>query len=113
MLQPIGFGPTAGLEDYTPESEQATKQKEYSRLCWKMTNRIAADIPNIHLRKFRGGHHIDHIVPIYLGFKLGIPVALIASPLNLRMLEGRANLAKGKRLTKEAALLLVSWGYTK
>jgi hypothetical protein len=80
----------------------------YKNLCWRLTNKVAYLVPDIHLRSFKG-HHIDHIVSIAYGFRNNINPHLIASLDNLRMLPKMDNLVKGTKLTNEAKELLSRW----
>lgn len=84
-------------------------RRKYKALCWRLTERNASLLPDIGLRSFRG-HHIDHVVSIYQGFRLSINPHLIASPDNLRVIPMKDNLDKGNRLTFEGIELLEAWG---
>lgn len=86
------------------------KKRAYKADCWAITEDNAANLPNIELRGFKS-HHIDHIVPIHIGFKLGIPLELIGSIDNLVIIPAKDNLDKGISITKAAQALVDSWTY--
>ena len=54
----------------------------------------------------------DHIVPISLGYKLGIPWEKICSPENIQKLTVAENRKKYTNLTEEAKELLMVWKVT-
>lgn len=43
-----------------------------------------------------GGHHLDHIVPVSLCFRVGVPVELVAAAENLQIVPWRINLLRGE-----------------
>lgn len=110
----IKIGDIVYYEDIEPLEpikvpKQMSLQRKYKNLCWRLTNLNAVLLPDIHLRAFKGGYHVDHIVPIVYGFKNNINPHYIASLDNLRMIPEKDNLSKGIKLTKEAIELLARW----
>lgn len=81
----------------------------YSKLARFLTEGNAHLVEGIKKRGL--SYHLDHIVPIFLGFKYGIPVNLIASSDNLQVVEASINLEKRALLTEEGKALLIKWGY--
>ena len=55
------------------------------------------------------GYHWDHIVPVSVGYKLGIPPSLICSEHNVRKLTSKENISKGNRMIEEGYKLLDEW----
>jgi len=55
------------------------------------------------------GFHWDHIVPIYIGYKLKISPELMCSSENIRKLTKEKNLSKGNKMIKESYELLKKW----
>lgn len=56
-------------------------------------------------------YHLDHIVPIFYGYKNHIPVSLISSIENLRIIPAKENIEKSAYLTEDSVQLLKKWGY--
>ena len=52
-------------------------------------------LKNFNLRN--KNYHIDHIISVYDGFRLKIPEKEIANISNLRIIEAKENLKKGKK----------------
>lgn len=69
----------------------------YRKRVYALTESVAHLIPGICKRAFKG-HHIDHIFPIWYGFRLGITAEQIADLSNLRMLYFKENMKKGTRI---------------
>lgn len=76
---------------------------------WIATENNCCKIENINLRG--ADYHVDHIVPISYGFKIGIPEGLIGSKLNLNIKHRDHNMKKAAGLTDKAKELLTKWGY--
>lgn len=72
--------------------------KRYKKQVWVLTEKVAHRIPGIEKRAFKG-HHIDHIISTFEGFKKGFPPERIAALKNLRMLDYRDNMRKGTSKT--------------
>src|SRR5690606_35844915 len=62
-----------------PIGRKHKKKLLYKRECQKITERNKENVPDIKYRSFKT-HHIDHIVPIHQGYKLGIDPEIIGSP---------------------------------
>lgn len=65
----------------------------------------------LDLPRMRAGAHpdavnVDHIIPMIYGFKNGLPIELLANPLNIRVISATSNLRKKQKLTEEAKALL-------
>lgn len=70
--------------------------RSYRKRVRILTEKVAHLIPGIEKRGFRD-YHIDHIISIWKGFKLGICEHKIADLSNLRMLHYEENMLKGIR----------------
>ena len=75
-------------------------RKQYYIRVWKITLENLRNLPNLH---------IDHIVPILLGYYLQIPPELIGSEGNLRYLEPSENLDKNSKITSDSIRVLQGW----
>ena len=62
-------------------------------------------LPNHNRRGFRA-FHLDHIYPISLGYKEGIPPEIIANIKNIRFVHFRTNLKKRDKLTERAIKIM-------
>lgn len=73
-------------------------KKDYYKLVWKIT--LSNDIVKLMNGKKRGfrDYHIDHIYPIILGYKNGIPPEVIGDVSNLKPLYWRDNLKKSFKI---------------
>lgn len=95
------------------------KWEDYKNRAWEatmITYRANMKLlnPNNYPR-YRGApnqHHIDHIVPMIEGFKRQLPVELLGSLENLRVVLATANLRKKQKLTEEAEAMLTRWSRT-
>ena len=72
---------------------------------WKLTevnykNNIEIINPNLHQRS-KNGFHLDHIVPIIIGFEMGIDIDIIASIKNLQILTAKDNITKNRFCEEE------------
>lgn len=83
--------------------DKRAKWKAYRRKVQKLTELVADRIEGIETRGFKD-HHIDHIVSIWEGFKLGMPEEDIATLSNLRMLPYKENMLKGTKPLKGSDL---------
>lgn len=84
---------------YYPEPNVPIERKrwiEYRNEVRRLTEEVAHQLKGIELRAFRG-HHIDHKISIWYGFKNGIPAERIADLKNLRIITSKENMAKGTR----------------
>lgn len=95
--------------DIRPILSKSKAFKRYRKLVQEITEQNCAGIPNLSNRGFTN-HNIDHIVPIYLGFKLGILPTYIGSKENLQLIPFLANMSKGVSITAKAQMLLNEWG---
>ena len=86
------------------------RKKEYFKSVWDVTEKNAKTIRKKQKGK-NGALHLDHIVPIFYGYKNRIPIELIASSENIRLISAEENLNKGAYLIKESIELLAKWGY--
>ena len=83
----------------------------YNERCRELTERKPLyTLPYFHLRAWRG-YHLDHIVSIHQGFKLGISPHCIASLENLRFIPWKRNTDKSNRSTPEGLILLQNWEF--
>lgn len=78
------------------DNEEKKLWRQYRALVWKLTEEVAAQIPGIELRSFKG-HHIDHKTSIWFCWKNGIPAEHAARLSNLRMLPYKENMLKGTK----------------
>jgi hypothetical protein len=62
----------------------------------RLTELVAHQLDGIELRSFKG-HHIDHKISIWDGFKRNIPCHEIASIRNLRIIPSHENMKKGRK----------------
>ena len=89
--------------------------EDYGSLVYQMSNTNYKKYKHIvnpeNLPIGRKEYHLDHIVPVILCFKLGIPVEIASSVDNLTMLYWYDNLSKGRKLFRQGELLLQKWGY--
>ena len=83
--------------------------RKYREEVWKLTDEVAHLIPGIENRGWTKDH-IDHIISIWYGFKKGMPVEMIASLNNLRMLHYRDNMRKGTRVLATEPINTVDYG---
>jgi 5-methylcytosine-specific restriction endonuclease McrA len=102
-----------GLSQMTltpPKNKKCKLKRKYYKDVWIETNLKSTFLNGIENRGFYKSH-IDHIVPISYGFKNNIPISLISSIENLRMISSLDNMKKNFQLTKESKNLLKKWGY--
>lgn len=85
-------------------------KKAYLESVDYFTSKNCRYVEGIEKRDFESWH-LDHIVPISVGFKLGIPADLIGSVDNLRIVSKEENLSKGSKMTAEAFKLLSLWSF--
>lgn len=69
--------------------------KQYEKKVRALTELVSYQIPGIIKRGWRD-HHIDHIISVWDGFRLGLEPYKIADISNLRMLPYNENMAKGR-----------------
>lgn len=70
-------------------------RKKYKAQVWKLTEQQPLHLlPNIEKRAFRGWH-VDHVLSIMEGYRLGLPAETIAHISNLRMIPAKENMDKG------------------
>ena len=100
--------PNAGKRPFAKE-DALCRKKEYFKECRRLSLKNIKKIPGIELRKFNE-FDVDHIVPISYGYKKKIPVELIGSVENMRIIPHKDNLSKSDKLTELAARLLLRWG---
>lgn len=53
-------------------------------------------LPNADKRKPRSGWHLDHVMSVWQGWKLGLPAETVAHISNLRIIPAEVNKAKGR-----------------
>jgi hypothetical protein len=71
------------------------KWRSYKKEAWRLTNLVDVSVlENSELRGFKG-HHLDHKISIWFGFKNSVPVEDIASIKNLRFIPHKDNMKKG------------------
>lgn len=78
-------------------SSYKSKFNEYRKNVMALTEQVKHLIPGIEKRAFNG-YHIDHVISIWKGFKLGISEDKIADIANLRMLPYKLNMKKGTKI---------------
>jgi len=91
ILAKSQFDPTS-----IPVYKETTEWKLYFKDVWRITNQVRFSISGIENRGFTRDH-IDHIVSIWDGFRLGIPAEKIGGINNLRMLPHKINMKKGRK----------------
>ncbi len=75
-----------------------SKFNVYKKECWRITElQNIKSLPNHENRGFRN-FHLDHIYPIYHGFKNNVPPEVIGDISNLRFIPYKENMRKGKHL---------------
>ena len=75
---------------------------------WSITNTNLHHVENISQR---GKHyHLDHIIPIHIGYKYDICPSIIGSSANLRILEGVKNMRKSCTITDDTIKVLKDFG---
>lgn len=105
-------------EAYSWIKEQAIKQRKYAKTSPKKVykNNCTALTKGKLTHPDIGWHnlHVDHIFPIYWGFKLNIPEYVICDKRNLQILTKEDNIVKGHKITNLAVeiirLLLKEYG---
>lgn len=85
-----------------------TPQKLYEKEVRRLTEINSHKVKGIEKRGFKN-YHLDHILPIWLGFKYGVDKNKMASVENLRMIPYRENMSKGIKLTEEGKKLLIKF----
>lgn len=75
-------------------------RRQYYVRVWKSTLKNLQNLPDLH---------IDHIVPILLGYHLQLPPELIGSKENLRYLEPFKNLDKNSKITADSIRIIQGW----
>jgi hypothetical protein len=83
-------------------------KKQYKALVWRLTEKNAHKVKDIHKRSFKD-FHIDHIISIHYGFLHNLTPSFISSSENLRVIPAKNNLSKGSTLTPEAIKLLTKY----
>jgi len=81
------FKKRAAFKKYKKRVKELTEQQDLS------------SIKNIEIRSFE--NQLDHIVPIYQGYKHNVPPEIIADVKNLRIIPKKENSLKAFRLTEE------------
>ena len=92
----------------TPKIKQKIKKikdldrKWYYAKVWEVTESQPLYIlENFNKRGWKN-HHLDHIFPIFIGYKKGIPPEKVGNIKNLRFLPFKENLEKGYTITNES-----------
>lgn len=75
---------------------------------WSITNENIHLVEDIHKRG--ADYHLDHIIPIHIGYKYHLCPTILGSAANLRMLERRKNLSKGCSITDDTLKVLSDFG---
>ena len=83
---------------------------EYLSKVKVLTAESAPSLPDIEKRGLYT-FHVDHIVPVSWGYKLGIPPEKISSIENLQVISREANSIKGNKITPEGEAVLKAWKY--
>ena len=92
-----------------PKIKTKRKNKaKYYRECWEETEKNAPKLEGIEKRAFKQ-YDIDHIVPIFYGYKNNISPQLIGSLDNLRIIPNEENKEKGIKITDDSMRLLKLW----
>lgn len=80
-----------------PDSKPERKPWEvYRSKVRELTEDVAHLLDGIEKRSFKG-HHIDHRISIWYGFKNKIPPEEIAALSNLRIIPSKDNMLKGRK----------------
>lgn len=75
---------------------------------WSITNENTHLVKNISKRGV--DYHLDHIIPIHIGYKYNLCPTIIGSAANLRILEKRKNLSKSCNITDDTLKVLSDFG---
>ena len=84
------------------------EHRQYYKDVWKHTENNCIEIKDINLRGI--DFHLDHIIPIYLGYCYGINAEIIGSKENLQIIPKKENLKKNFILTEKAIEILKNKG---
>lgn len=94
------------IETTTMESKKNSSRKrntafkKYRDFVKELTEQQdLSSLKNIEIRSFE--NQLDHIVPIYQGYKHNVPPEIIANVKNLRIIPKKENSLKSFRITKE------------
>ena len=74
---------------------------------WYYTEQNANKIMDINKRGM--DYHIDHIVPLVVGYNNLIPPEILGGVENLQILSAKDNLSKNNKITDKALELLYKW----
>ena len=80
------------------------EHRQYYKDVWELSEKNCLEIKDIELRGIN--YHLDHIIPIYLGYCYGIGAEIIGSKENLQIIPRKDNLKKNFILTKKALEIL-------
>mgnify|MGYP003608112122 CR=1 FL=1 len=75
---------------------------------WKYSENNSPQVEDISKRG--SDFHLDHIIPINIGYKYNISPEIIGDLKNLRIISHKSNFNKAHRLTDEGLKLLLSYG---
>lgn len=103
ILNPVKTGRTYVKKDNTEFKKYRYEVHKHSLINGK-------GLPNFNNRSYNT-YNLDHIVPIKYGFDNKIPIELMSSRQNIRVILWSDNRAKWHNLTKDALILLKKWGY--
>lgn len=75
---------------------------------WKHTEQNKTSLDNINKRGLN--FHLDHIIPISIGYKYNINPSLIGDKVNLRIISSKDNISKGSKITDDTIRVLLEFG---
>jgi hypothetical protein len=75
---------------------------------WEQTEMNCHEVKGIKTRSWQ--NQLDHIIPISLGFEIGIPIYIISDIKNLRIIPKKENFRKGKNITELVKEKLICFG---
>lgn len=93
-----------------PVEEEAyfSSRRYYRGVVERITNKNCQHL-DLSNRRFKGGDHVDHIVPVLYCFKNKIAPEVCASPENLQILKEQDNYDKRHSIIKEAKEIIDKW----
>lgn len=90
------------------KSYDCPNKDKYYRIVWNISENNAKNVSKIQLRGVN--FHLDHIIPISLGYKYDIDPEIIGSIDNLRIISRKENFIKNQKKTELVELKLKHFG---
>jgi hypothetical protein len=101
-----------GREHVYQKMVENGKWFDYSLFNYDDVKRYTQSVRRLTLKYYGSageGYHWDHIVPIYVGYKLEIPPETMCSGENIRKISKEKNLSKGNKMIEESYEILKKW----